>query len=125
MTRKGLVRKVDDAFSRFIRARDGKCVTCGSTEGLDCSHIIRKARGHFLRWRPENAAAQCRRCHMEHHNVSEMALLRYATKWLGEEKLEAMRLEAHTETHFKDYQLVEMARYFDQKADEVERGGVA
>lgn len=116
MTRSGLVKKCDDAFGSYIKARDGACVTCGRTDNLDCSHVIRKARGHFHRWNPANAAAQCRTCHMEHHNVTELRLIAYATEKLGAEKLEQMRVEANTITKFKDYQLQELATYFKRKA---------
>jgi 5-methylcytosine-specific restriction endonuclease McrA len=119
MTRKGLVRKADDAFGMYIKARDGACVTCGRTDNLDCSHVIRKARGHFHRWNPDNAYAQCRTCHMEHHNVTELRLIAYATEKFGAEKLDQMRVETNTITKFKDYQLKEIVRYFTGKAYEL------
>jgi len=123
MTRKGLIKAADDSFGRYIKARDRACVTCGRTDNLDCSHVIRKARGHFHRWNPDNAYAHCRTCHMEHHNVSEMRLIAYATEKLGAEKLDQMRREAQTITHLKDYQLVEIARYFEGKARELNGEG--
>ena len=121
MTRKGLLKRADDAFGDFVKARDGyRCVTCGAHGDvtLDCSHVIRKARGHFLRWQPDNAYCQCRRCHMEHHNVSELRLLRYVEGVLGRDGLDRLRGNEGTVTQYKDYQLQELVRFFRQKAAE-------
>ena len=54
--------EADRRFSLFIRARDGKCMRCGATEGLQCAHIISR-RYLATRWNDENAIAFCLRCH--------------------------------------------------------------
>lgn len=53
----------DDKFSRLIRSRDGACRKCGTTEHLQCAHIVSRT---YLRTRhdPENAIALCRSCHV-------------------------------------------------------------
>lgn len=121
-SRKALLKHLDDAFGDFIKARDRFCVTCGSTEKLDCSHLVRKARGNFLRWHPDNAYAQCRTCHQSHHNASEAPLILYAVDKLGRARVEQMQIDAHTETHFKNYQLEEMTRYWRKKLNGHEAG---
>jgi len=75
-------KAADDAFSLYIRARDKRCVTCGSTDGLQCSHVERRGR-HSTRYREENAFAQCKRCHMFHHNQSETPLRDYQLQKIG------------------------------------------
>lgn len=57
------IGEADRLFSRFIRARDGRCMACGSTTDLQCSHHITRARLR-TRWDTANAVAHCARCHM-------------------------------------------------------------
>lgn len=58
-----LLRKADAGFSAFIRKRDGRCVRCRSSYGLQCMHIVSR-RYRATRFDPENAAAGCTRCHV-------------------------------------------------------------
>ena len=116
MSRKTAIREADKAFAKYIVARDKRCVTCGSPGnfGLDCSHVFR--RSHYAtRWNVNNAYAQCRSCHFKHHNNSESWLLDYAERELGRPAYEVLRDLSNTLTHFKDYQIAEIARYFRSK----------
>jgi hypothetical protein len=114
MSRKTAIREADKAFAKYIVARDKRCVTCGATGPLDCSHVFR--RGHYsTRWNPSNAYAQCRKCHFKHHNVTESYLLDFAKQMLWAEAFEELRELSNTTTHLKDYQIEEIARYFRSK----------
>jgi hypothetical protein len=72
LSRAGLIRKVDAAFSRFIRKGHAdpygfcECVTCGKRmrwEEIQAGHWIK--RGHAAtRWVEENVYPQCRGCNM-------------------------------------------------------------
>ncbi len=117
MTRKQAVKAADKAFSLYIRARDPQCVTCGKPTS-DCSHIFR--RGHYgARWDEHNAAGQCRRCHFVHHNQTESYLHDYARGWLGKKQYEEMRDRWEGETHFKTYQIEEVAQYYTKKREDM------
>ena len=74
--RKKLVKKLDEVVREICRKRDKSCVTCGSTEALQCSHLIGRNR-KTVRWNLVNVNMQCSRCHCYHHNQSEQ---RY-TRW--------------------------------------------
>lgn len=66
--RKTLVNKLDKVHSLFIRARDKRCVTCGSTEKLQCGHIFTRS-AYATRWdlsTAGNAHAQCAKCNIRH-----------------------------------------------------------
>ena len=54
--------EADRRFSLFIRQRDGKCLRCGKTEGLQCAHICSR-RYLSVRWFEWNARALCLGCH--------------------------------------------------------------
>lgn len=62
--RSGQMRSLDNVFSRIIRARDGRCLHCGATESLQCSHVL--PRTYFsVRWEEDNAITLCYRCHLQ------------------------------------------------------------
>ncbi len=57
-----LRNKADKLFSLLIRSRDGRCVRCSRTDGLQCAHIV--GRRYFaVRWDEANAVALCMGCH--------------------------------------------------------------
>lgn len=123
MTKKQAIDKADKAFADFIKARDGRCVTCGSTKNLDCSHVFRRWH-QATRWNPANAYAQCKRCHMIHHKGSESYLLDEAKKRLGETAFNALRDNWQEVSDFKTYQLEEFARYFQEQTANLKAKGI-
>ena len=62
MCRSHAKAEADRRFSLFIRQRDGKCLRCGKTEGLQCAHICSR-RYLSVRWFEWNARALCLGCH--------------------------------------------------------------
>lgn len=52
----------DSYFSKWVRARDGKCLRCQRTDNLTCSHYIKRAIS-ITRFDPENCIALCGECH--------------------------------------------------------------
>jgi hypothetical protein len=71
-----LIKQADAVFSRWIRNRDGyKCVICGSTEVVQCGHLIKRGK-HATRFNERNCNAQCSRCNLKHNFYPE-----YYTNW--------------------------------------------
>jgi 5-methylcytosine-specific restriction endonuclease McrA len=73
--RKKLTKKLDVAFSKFIRNRDGHCMRCGRTDGgLQCAHIAGR-RSLAGRWNKKNAITLCYACHLRwsHQNPLEFS----------------------------------------------------
>jgi hypothetical protein len=62
-SRKTLKSKADRLFSLIIRERDKACRRCGTTESLQCAHIVSR-RYHAVRWSLDNAIALCAGCHI-------------------------------------------------------------
>ena len=63
----GAQKTADLYFSKVVRAR-GQCERCGSTDNLQCGHIIRRRYvgdpdGIGLRTNEDNAWCLCRTCH--------------------------------------------------------------
>ena len=69
-SRKSLEKKLDTAFSKYVRLRDsdedgyGNCITCGVNRHYtqaDCGHFISRSC-RITRWDEQNAHLQCKRC---------------------------------------------------------------
>ena len=69
-----LRRKLDQVFSRWIRARDadengmGRCITCNRWALLECGHFIPR-QYKTTRWNELNAAGQCSYCNRWQHGA--------------------------------------------------------
>lgn len=87
-TRKGIKDELDRLTSLIVRARDRRCVTCGTTEDLQCSHYF-KRRFLATRWNLTNCNAQCAK-ENEEHNKSPFRYREYMVKTYGEEALDAL-----------------------------------
>jgi hypothetical protein len=80
-SRKWLVAELDRYTSLIVRRRDGKCVTCGSTQGLQCSHFYSR-RYLSVRFDLRNCNAQCAGCNRR-HNRDRRPYERYMLKRYG------------------------------------------
>jgi hypothetical protein len=72
----GKLKKIADSLmSKWIIARDKKCITCGTTTGLTNSHLITRGK-NSVRWDSVNCNCQCFSCNLRHEYYPE-----YYTKW--------------------------------------------
>ena len=86
-----MVNKLDDAHSKFIRARDKRCVTCGAHDSLQCGHLFTRA-AYSTRWdiaTDGNAHCQCSSCNLRHEYDSYPFNNWYITKF-GKPSWDAM-----------------------------------
>lgn len=65
-SRKWLIAELDRLTSLIVRRRDGRCVTCGSTQGLQCSHFYSR-RYLSIRFDLRNCNAMCSSCNRRHN----------------------------------------------------------
>ena len=95
--------KADKLFSVWIRNRDGnKCLRCGSTEYLTCSHFWPRVKS-VTRFAPDNCITLCYwKCHTDSKKGWEHAkqgeYRDYMIKRLGEERykeLEQLYYQSH------------------------------
>lgn len=68
------LKLVDNLFSKIVRERDGRCLRCGKTENLQCSHVLPRTY-MVTRWNLDNAITLCVGCHLYwwHKNPLEAA----------------------------------------------------
>lgn len=80
-SRKWLVAVLDRLTSLIVRRRDGRCVTCGTSQGLQCSHFY--SRGYLsVRFDLRNCNAMCAGCNRR-HNRDRRPYERYMRKRYG------------------------------------------
>ena len=108
MMNKKLEKKLDKAFSEYIRFRDtrggfGRCVSCGAYKDygqLDAGHFINR-KWRATRWHEDNVHAQCIPC----NRFSEGDAAGYALYMLdryGRDKVDYLRSLSRTTAKFTD-----------------------
>src|SRR5918998_1349945 len=82
-SRKWLIAELDKLTSLIVRRRDGRCVTCGSVQSLQCSHFY--SRRHLsIRFDLRNCNAMCAGCNRR-HNRDRRPYEKYMAKAYGPE----------------------------------------
>jgi hypothetical protein len=90
----------DKTFSQYVRQRDGKCLRCGLTEYLTCSHYWKRGDSG-TRFDPKNCIALCQgpysnRCHDEWEIRKNTEYKEFMINWLGQEEYDALERRART-----------------------------
>ena len=116
-SRKAVVKELDRVFGDYIKARDKRCVVCGSTDRPQCGHLFSRI-AYSTRWNPMNAYQQCAGCNFRHES-DFMPLLDYANRTHGTAKIRALHRLYETPVQYKTFQLEEMIRYWREQGKEV------
>lgn len=88
-----ITRKLDSLVSQYVRARDGRCVVCGSTDNLQCGHFISRV---FIntRWDLRNCNAQCAACN-RYHELDVVPYMRAMEQIHGRQIIDELSELAH------------------------------
>jgi 5-methylcytosine-specific restriction endonuclease McrA len=101
LTRKQITKKLDEAFSKYIRLRDEEygCITCGKLltfKELQCGHFFSRSHLH-TRWDEDNCHAQCYRCncilHGNYINYTKYMIDRYGREFVDELEKKSMLID--------------------------------
>jgi hypothetical protein len=109
-SRKWLVAELDRLTSLIVRRRDGRCVTCGDVQGLQCSHFFSR-RYLSIRFDLRNCNAMCAGCNRR-HNRDRKPYERYMLNTYGPAviaELDGLRLSLEKVT---SEELVEMLQRY-------------
>lgn len=97
--RTALIRRLDKAFSRHIRERDGhRCVLCGSCDTPECGHLFTRA-AMSTRWSEANCACVCHACNARHEE-DDTAHTDWFIATHGEEAYDNLLRLHNTVVHF-------------------------
>lgn len=113
ISRKGLVRKLDNLVSLYVRKRDKRCFTCGSLDKLGCGHLFTRA-WYSVRWDGLNCHAQCWGCNFRHEHDPAAYQLKFIDRY-GLEAYRELYRKAHTITKFSDLRLKELINEFEER----------
>jgi transcription elongation factor Elf1 len=119
-SRKSIVKEADYVFSRYIRMRDGKCVTCGAVANLQCGHLFSRV-SYSTRWDEMNAFAQCAACNYR-HEYDSVPLTLYFINRFGKEKYESLYTKYKTNVKMTDEEILEVVKEYKEKLRELEGG---
>lgn len=110
ISRKGLIKALDTVTSLIIRARDKRCVQCGTKEKPTNGHVL-PGRYHALRWdiRDDgNCHQQCWPCNYTHVRHQSHYYSWYIKKF-GLKRFEQLKYEYYGSIKkFSDKELREM-----------------
>ena len=123
-----LVRKADEAFSRYIRLRDAmpngffRCIACGQIKPYaqaDCGHF--HSRRHMAtRFDEDNAHAECRSCNRfkaDHLIGYERNLIAK----IGQMRFDKLAWKASQTKKWSDFELQELAKYYKALGDKIKK----
>lgn len=92
----------DKIFSEWIRARDKRCINCGRTSNLTCSHFW--GRGNSAtRYDPENCDTLCwMPCHFKWEKQKQGEYMKLKIKQLGKKGYAELEKRARSIVKRKD-----------------------
>ena len=94
--RRRLILQADKLWADLIKARDGKCIYCGSKIHLNAHHIFTKGRHSNLRWNTDNGITLCAKCHIYGVHVNPAPYMLQIIEHVGMETMEKLREQAQT-----------------------------
>jgi len=107
ISKKGLKKKLDTAWSKVVRLQAGnKCEVCSKTEYLNAHHIVGK-RNLRLRWELYNGVSLCSGCHTLKTDSAHQNPV-WFEKWLKEDRGEDYKLIEATMNEIKKWTVDEM-----------------
>ena len=118
--RKTLVKKLDKVVSEIVKARDKRCVVCGSIERLGCGHLFSR-RNYSTRWDLSNCHAQCWPCNFRHEFDWE-PYRAWFVKEYGQEEYDYLYDEYRSIKKWKNWELEELLEKYKQILEDIERG---
>lgn len=116
--RKLVVKKLDTQMSKYIRARDKRCVTCGSTEKLTNGHLWSR-QAYSTRWCEINCNCQCWGCNFR-HEYDPYPYQEWFKKHYGEKAYHELHKKFNTPVKLHTYELEEMIQDYKEKLRQIE-----
>ena len=117
LSRKSIVKKLDQVFSLYVRnkyAKDGfcECITCGRKypiKQIQCGHFMSR-KNYSTRWELENVAPQCFGCNCMQQGKSYEWSLK-----IGQKQSQKMYHLSKQTVKFSNEDLLEKISYFQKK----------
>lgn len=117
---KGLIGKLDRAFSKYIRIRDKwTCQRCKkkypeNARGLHCSHYMGRTN-KATRWDKLNCDALCHGCHSYFEDRKQTEYRDWMVDRLGEDVVNAIERKSRLVVKYSQAELKEMLDYYKDR----------
>ena len=126
--RKTLIKKLDAAFSQYIRWRDADadglihCATCDNThkhvKQMQCGHFMSR-RYYSLRWNEKNCLGQCYGCNIGDQG-RQFVMSKVIDKRWGEGTADSLLKRSKDSRKYTNEELIQLTKYYKQKADDMQ-----
>lgn len=122
-TRPKLVKRAQDAFNAFVRARDADkpCISCGCSlaaekvgGGYDCGHFRSVGSAPHMRFVEDNAHGQCKRCN-KYLSGNHVEYRKGLIARIGLDRVEQIESD-QTDRKITREGLIEIARHYRAEA---------
>tara|TARA_R100001463_G_scaffold68478_1_gene121942 strand:+ start:816 stop:1241 length:426 start_codon:yes stop_codon:yes gene_type:complete len=125
--RKTLIKKLDAAFSQYIRWRDAdadgliKCISCDTKKHVSkmhCGHLFSR-RHYSIRWHPKNSAGQCPACNL-YDQGRQWVMAKEIDIKHGDGTAEKMYKRSQDSRKYTNEELIQLIIYYKTKADDMQ-----
>lgn len=111
----GAKKKAWDAFSKYIRARDKKCVTCGAVTNLQAGHFI-GGRHNSVLFDERNCHAQCYGCNVGKKG-NMVQYYKFMFKRYGQNVIDELQELDTLIVQYKTTDYLELERFYKEKIE--------
>ena len=125
--RKTLIKKLDVAFSQYIRWRDAdadgliKCITCDTKKHvtqMQCGHFMSR-RHYSTRWHKKNSAGQCYGCNIGNQGA-QYKMSKELDKKHGKGTAENMYQRSKESRKYTNDELIQLIIYYKRLTDDMQ-----
>ena len=125
--RKTLIKKLDAAFSQYIRWRDAdadglvKCITCDTkkhVKQMQCGHFMSR-RHYATRCHEKNCAGQCYGCNIGAQGMQYVMAKELDIKH-GEGTAESMHQRSQESRKYTNEELIQLIIYYKRLTDDMQ-----
>jgi hypothetical protein len=127
LTKRGLVKKLDTVFSKYIRTRHADaygsvaCYTCGIIKhwkDMHCGHFISRVY-YSTRWDEDNCKTQCASCNL-YHQGQQYIFGKKLEQEIGIGRIEQMQEIKHHASKYSIQDYLDMIELYKGKTYEPE-----
>lgn len=115
--RKKLVIALDSIVSLIVRARDKRCVLCGTRQNLTNGHLFSRAL-YPIRWSLVNCHTQCSGCNFK-HEFDPYPYQEWFKGRFGEAAYHTLYREGHNGHKYSNIELREILAQFKQMYEQL------
>lgn len=118
LSRKGLVKKADEAASRWARKTYPQCFWCGNKTENAFHFLTRSKRS--IRWQEDNLIGSCAGCNIRYEQDQGFVedVIRWYRRNRGDEKWEHLKAWGNALKQHTDLELVQIIKYYESKMGE-------